>query len=668
MFGSLYSNFNYKNLKLNSKKSVIERQVRDRERTLQNEKHKIDSFHDNSTPSFHIDMPDTAYNYSYNIAEFGELLTMSDASFNHLLSQEENKNLFAFGNSIPSVTNIQLLEQLNHLKQDENDAYLSSFSESEINEIRLQEKYKNLFTFDNNISSVNIPFLKELDNFKTKTEDAELTQSEIDEIRMQEKYKNLFTFDNQMTIQPNVLQQLKQFSDFPDDVVISDSKMNELVLEQKNKNLFDIQHMSNGVSYNMKTFEELANDENTNAHAYAYANANVNDSEDINADDTMSKIAAKNLLGVGFHFDAGAAAASIVHNSMYDKLLQIHKKETEIPAGLAQAMVGCSVTIQDVYKKNIRCICNVYQPKYKDNINVTGFGDFIRGCYFLLQFCEQHNLQFKTIINHPIAYFLQHHQPKSGMMQSNTNIKFFVNNNWTGYFLDEQNCIHSIPGKTEDIQCAFMSYLVNDIGVHGSGSAFVYSISYPCQDNSNSISENHKQTLRRLLEPSDLMKNVVSSELASLGLFPHKYAVIHIRSGDTQFNLKNTNPNTNPNPSRPNDNLIHSSPYLEKLFNEIRNLLMKCGGHNILLNSDSNELKQILKKKYPGLKILLRSITHLGEGVALDRVKIQNTLSDFYLLSFSNAVYSFSCYEHGTGFSQWCATTYNIPYFCKYVV
>jgi hypothetical protein len=536
MFGSLYSNFNYKNLKLNSKKNVIERQVRDRERTFQNEKKKIDSFHDKSTPSFHIDMPETAN--VYNNADFGELLTMSDASFNHLLSQEQ--------------------------------------------------------------------------------------------------HKNLFTFDQMtMTIPPTLLQQLKHFSDLPQNnnhSELSDSEVRELISQEKQKNLFDFEKMTTGIMYNMKSLDELKYDEKVQTLGLGTARDDI---------DTMSN------MDVGFDFDAGAA--SIVHNAMYDNLLQMHKKTIETPFGLAGGG-GCNVTIDDVYKKNIRAIYNVYQPKYKDNINVTGFGDFIRGCYFLLQFCEQYQLQFKIIVNHPISYFLLHyqHQQQHRVTQSNTNIKFFVNNNWSGYFFDQQQFIHSIPGKTEDIQCSFMSYLVNDIeGVHN-GCAFVYSISYPFGE----ISEKHKQTLRHLLEPSDFMKNIVSSELTSLGLFPHKYAVIHIRSGDAQLNGTGIGNG--------------SASYFEKLVNEIRSVLNV--NSNILIISDSIGLKQMLNKKYPILKMLIRPITHLGEGVALDRVKIQNTLSDFYLLSFSNVIHSFSCYEHGTGFSQWCATTYNIPYFCKYVV
>ena len=67
-------------------------------------------------------------------------------------------------------------------------------------------------------------------------------------------------------------------------------------------------------------------------------------------------------------------------------------------------------------------------------------------------------------------------------------------------------------------------------------------------------------------------------------------------------------------------------------------------------------------KLFPRLKMFFNEITHFGEGVDLDYNKVKNTLTDFYVMANSKKIYSFSVYEHGTGFSRWCAETYNIPY------
>jgi len=67
------------------------------------------------------------------------------------------------------------------------------------------------------------------------------------------------------------------------------------------------------------------------------------------------------------------------------------------------------------------------------------------------------------------------------------------------------------------------------------------------------------------------------------------------------------------------------------------------------------------------IKTLFTEITHFGEGVVLEEERVKNTMIDFYLLSLSAAIFSYSSYKHGSGFSYWCAQTYNIPYVCKYI-
>jgi hypothetical protein len=86
-----------------------------------------------------------------------------------------------------------------------------------------------------------------------------------------------------------------------------------------------------------------------------------------------------------------------------------------------------------------------------------------------------------------------------------------------------------------------------------------------------------------------------------------------------------------------------------------------------LLIADNNEIKILLHRYFPDIKILLNKITHLGEGVLLEEEKVKNTLIDFYILSFSKKIFSFSCYEHGSGCSYWCAKTYNIPHIAKLI-
>jgi hypothetical protein len=93
----------------------------------------------------------------------------------------------------------------------------------------------------------------------------------------------------------------------------------------------------------------------------------------------------------------------------------------------------------------------------------------------------------------------------------------------------------------------------------------------------------------------------------------------------------------------------------------------KDGDSKFLLIADNNEIKYLLRDEFPDFKLYFKDITHLGEGVELEREKVKNTLLDFYLMSYATNIYSFTSYPHGSGFSYWCSKLYNIPYNCKYI-
>ena len=63
--------------------------------------------------------------------------------------------------------------------------------------------------------------------------------------------------------------------------------------------------------------------------------------------------------------------------------------------------------VADIKRRGIRVINNVYQPKYKFGIASTGLGDFIRGSYFILDFCFKYKFKPKIIFNNCISKFLK---------------------------------------------------------------------------------------------------------------------------------------------------------------------------------------------------------------------------------------------------------------------
>ena len=103
-------------------------------------------------------------------------------------------------------------------------------------------------------------------------------------------------------------------------------------------------------------------------------------------------------------------------------------------------------------------------------------------------------------------------------------------------------------------------------------------------------------------------------------------------------------------------------------INKIKKLIKRIGLFNTKAKNIYH-LSKIILDKYTNtnIKTIFNEITHLGEGVVSSLSSIENTIIEFYLISLSNNIYSMSIYEHGSGFSKWCAETYNIPYICKFI-
>jgi|688.fasta_scaffold61362_3 hypothetical protein len=282
---------------------------------------------------------------------------------------------------------------------------------------------------------------------------------------------------------------------------------------------------------------------------------------------------------------------------------------------------------------------NVYQETYNANINATGLGDFIRGSYFLMQFCQETNLLFKiNMLNHPISKFLEIYQNKQPSNYKNIN-KFDLTNFNPG-ILDD-NILTNIHDHT--INNDFM-YFLKDQPVY-SKNIYTYIISYP----TIIIDEEHKKYMQHLLKPTKYLSLLVNEQLTKLELIEKEFTVIHVRYGDNYL-IKN----------EADINLNH--------LNTIKLTIEHLDpNQNILLISDNMIIKNIFTKKYPHVKTHFNEITHTGEGIQLDTNKLKNTMIDFYLFSRAQKVFAFSVYKHGTGFSKWAAETYSVPYICRFL-
>jgi hypothetical protein len=155
--------------------------------------------------------------------------------------------------------------------------------------------------------------------------------------------------------------------------------------------------------------------------------------------------------------------------------------------------------------------------------------------------------------------------------------------------------------------------------------------------------------MRKYLEPSDSFKLFILNLIKSAQLTIKQYIVIHIRSGD--------------------NSLIYNQDVNEEYFAKIIIEIYKIYSprYEYLLLSDSVKLKEKIINIFPKIRATFKEIAHFGEGVELSDEAIKNTMMDFYFMTYSGKIFSYSCYDHGTGFSRWCAETFNIPYKCSFV-
>jgi hypothetical protein len=280
--------------------------------------------------------------------------------------------------------------------------------------------------------------------------------------------------------------------------------------------------------------------------------------------------------------------------------------------------------------KNLKRIVNVYQLKYKNSV-AQGLGDYIRGCFCLMQICAMLGLSFDMDLkNHPMSKYLI---PE---IESRYNINYaevsrYENTNYVP--------INATTYSKNSIKF-FIEFVNNLNGMGGTESFFTFCHSFPIFE----VQDVGRKFILSKLLPNEMMQSAVKERLTWLELVPKRFAVIHIRSGD-KYLMNNGNLNS----------------FVIKKIVGILSKNMKEGTKYLIL-SDNNQIKLLLKKAFPQVVIQLTKITHLGESVKPEDDAIMETLLDFYLMSNAFQIISFSPYNWGSGFSQWCSVLYKIPY------
>lgn len=291
-----------------------------------------------------------------------------------------------------------------------------------------------------------------------------------------------------------------------------------------------------------------------------------------------------------------------------------------------------------VLNTDIQAIHNVYQPSFTNLHKVTGFGDFIRGCLYVLEFAEKHNVSCHFHIhNHNLNKYLTYFANMPPLRDSiSKNIYKYAGLN-AEFTAHQRKIEYTILPSGDNSFLLYLNSLPNYMG-----NVYINTTNFP----SRFISPDNIDKMKHMLEPIPSLKSTVLHCMNKHQLVPKTYITYHIRLGD-HF-LEN-----------PTDTVIHQA-----IVQEVLQKMVLRPNETYLLITDTPALKKIVMSYFKGnnIQCLLLDIGHTSKNE--DAIGIKNTLIEFYVMSFSKAIISMSVYPHGSGFSKWCSVVYNIPYVC----
>lgn len=289
--------------------------------------------------------------------------------------------------------------------------------------------------------------------------------------------------------------------------------------------------------------------------------------------------------------------------------------------------------------RNIKKIINVYKPMYIEK-KANGLGDFLRGSYCIEQICNILDIEFDLNIIHPIHKVLECKDdiPDTILdtIKHHNILNQYIGKN-IEYISDTKTYINFIDTILHII---LHSPIYNNI-------VYAYIIAFPIFK----IQERTRNIIKNKLVCNTYMQSYIADIINKYDLI--KYHIIHIRSGDIFILQKDTIV------------IENYKTYLENLIKIIKDNIINDTIISYCLICDSNIIKNYISEKIPELITINNKIIHLGDGILTDE-NIKYTMIDYYLLSLSTSIISISSYGHGSGFSKWCAETYNIPYKCIY--
>jgi hypothetical protein len=275
--------------------------------------------------------------------------------------------------------------------------------------------------------------------------------------------------------------------------------------------------------------------------------------------------------------------------------------------------------------KKLKKIVNVFQKQYTNMVG-QGLGDFLRGSIYLTYICNVLNLDFDIDLhNHAISKFLNITDSSYNICYSNVSASKAI----------QKNLINTLDNYEGEIY-----YLYNN-----------FTPLFDIENPKYNIIQKARKLIIPKIEPKLFVLNILDKKLEMSGLKQNTYAVIHIRCGDYFMNIKK-----NIDTEKHQISTKHVNDILDTLKKNLN------PNKKYIIIGDSNKIKKYIANNFTNIIMFNSQITHLGEDQSNSEIPILDTLIDFNIMRFSNFIISFTAYGHGSGFSKYCATIYNIPF------
>jgi hypothetical protein len=289
-----------------------------------------------------------------------------------------------------------------------------------------------------------------------------------------------------------------------------------------------------------------------------------------------------------------------------------------------------------MYKNTkLKKIVNVYQKNYI-NIKGQGFGDFLRGSIYLSYVCMVLGLDFDIDIkNHPMSMYLKNDISLYNIDYSNIEA-----------FIDYYNNIEN--------ERKFIINFIQKLNNYNEENLYLFNNFKPSFDIENpkfNIIQKARDLIIPKIEPKDFILELLDNKLNTYKLKRNEYGIIHIRGGDYFMNIKKVDVNKHQiSVKHVNDIITFISKYCSK-------------EKKYIVVGDSDKIKKIVSNKFNNIINFETKITHLGEDDNINNDALIETILDFNIMRFSNSIISFTAYAHGSGFSKYCSTIYNVPFY-----